>query len=339
MQALFKESSGSLVWKEAELPGELDDHAAMVRPLAVAACDLDRLIAMGRSPFPGEFMLGHEFTGEVQAVGESVTDLKVGDIVIAAFQPSCGTCGECGYGHSSVCSAVPNGSMYGIGQTGGPWGGAYADAIPIPWADFNLKVIPAELDPVAIASGSDNLADALRGVDGPLGRRPGGSVLITGSGSIPLYAIVCAQFLGAGRVSFASKDAFALEMAERLGAEVLPVEQWPKRFHSHDVTIDGTNEVDGLYAVIKSTASYGECTSSSIFFTGDISVPMFHMNMKGISFHTGRVNSASQLERVLQLLVEGLDPSRIEPLTVSFAEVTEAFASEPLGRKIIATPN
>lgn len=340
MRALYKEDSGALRWHETAANRNIEETTAIVRPLAVAACDLDRLIAMGKSPFPGEFRLGHEFTGEIIAVGSAVSKLKTGDVVIASFQPSCGTCHTCEMGHSSVCGSVPNGSMYGIGDTGGPWTeGAYADEITVPWADFNLRILPAGIDPVAIASGSDNLADALRGVDGPLSRNPGASVLISGDGSIPLYAIVCAQHLGAEKVALASKQRFSLEMAEKLGAEPLEVTKWPKRFEQYDITIDGTNEEAGLSSILKSTAPFGECTSSSIFFAGDISVPMFHLNMKGISFHTGRVNSASQLDRVLELVMQGLDPVRIQPRLVTFDEVPEALSSEPLGKKVIATPN
>lgn len=337
VRALFTTPKDTAVatWRDVPEPVLQSDTDALVRPRAVALCDLDRSILARRSPFPGEFMLGHEFTGDVVAVGEGVRHLTPGDRVLASFQPSCGTCPRCQRQHTSVCASVGNGAMYGIGPAGGDWGGALADLIRVPWADANLFPLAAAIDPFAIASAADNLADGLRGIEGPLARRPGARVLVAGSGSIPLYAVACAQFLGASEIRVASADPFVLETAAALGADCLPIERWPKRFKSHDVTVDCTNDVDGLAAVIRSTEPYGECTSSSIFFGRPISVPMFEMNMRGISFHTGRVNSAADVPRVLALIEQGLDVGAINPCHGSFEAVTELAAAEPYSRKVI----
>ena len=337
MQALFTtgDKAQPLAWRETDAPSLAEPTDALVRPTAVAACDLDRVIASNRSPFPGEFALGHEFTGEVVQIGEAVTGVRPGDTVLASFQPSCGSCPTCARAASSVCAAVPNGSMYGIGLTGGDWGGALADLIRVPWADANLVQVPDSLDAAAIASAADNLADGLRGVEGPLARRPGASVLIAGGGSIPLYAVLCAKHLSAGDITVVSDQEFLLTTAEALGAKCLPVDKWPKRFADHDVTVDCTNTTEGLSAILKSTAPYGDCTSSSIFFEPTTSVPMFNLNMRGITFHTGRVNSASQLGRVLELLQDGLNPEGINPAYWDFEDAVEALATEPFSRKVI----
>lgn len=337
MQALFATArkASPLEWRDAEAPVLVNSTDAIVAPIAVAACDLDRSIVSGRSPFPGSFMLGHEFTGRVLTIGEDVRNVGPGDVVLASFQPSCGTCTRCGLGQSSVCQAVPNGCMYGIGPAGGDWPGAMTEEIRVPWADHGLRVVPDGIDPVAIASASDNLADGLRCVEGPLAERPGASILVAGSGSIALYAILCADQLGAGSVTFASTDAFALEVAASLGADCLPVDAWPRRFANHDITVDCTNHVDGLGAVVRSTAPYGICTSASIYFGDPIQIPMFNMNMKGITFHTGRVNSAARLHRVLELIGQGLDPERIRPAHYALPDAIDAFAMEPHSRKII----
>ena len=226
--------------------------------------------------------------------------------------------------------------MYGIGQTGGDFGGALAEAIRVPWASANLAKLSDAHDYRKVASASDNLADGLRAVQGPLERNPGASVLITGNGSIPLYAVLCAMHLGAGRVTLASEEEFVLTTADALGADCLPITKWPKRFDDHDITVDGTNSVEGLAAVLKSTEPYGESTSCSIFFGKPIEVPMFNLNMRGIAFHTGRVNSAAQLQNVLTLVANGLDPERINPRYCAFEEVIDALRDEPFGRKVIA---
>ena len=336
MKALHYVEKGTLEWREIPDAEIVDPTDAIIKPLAVSACDLDRTIFSGHSPFAGPYVLGHEFTGEVITVGDSVSGINVGDIVLASFQPSCGVCTRCGLGHSSVCSEVANTSMYGIGAAGGDWSGAIANYVRVPWADYNLILIPEGINPKSLASASDNLADGLRAVDEPLAQRPGASVLVAGlGGSIPLYTVLAASFLGASEITFASQDRLGLEIAERLGADCIEVDKWPKKLGSFDITMDCTNQVDGLSTVIKSTSPHGWCTSASIYFAPTTPMPLLDMYMKGIQFRTGRVNSAAQLSRVIGLIQEGLDPDKIEPAMVSPNDATRVFESEPVSRKLI----
>lgn len=336
MKALHYVKKRTLEWREIADAKIVSDTDAILKPLAVSMCDLDRNIFDGRSAFPGPYVLGHEFTGAVVELGEAVTSLKVGDIVVASFQPSCGACIQCGLGHSSVCSEVPNTSMYGIGEAGGSWQGAIADAIRVPWADYNLAAIPDDVNPKSLASASDNLADGLRAVDDALAGRPGASVLVAGlGGSIPLYTTLCAAFLGAEKITFASQDRLGLELAEKLGADCIEIDEWPRKLGSFDITMDCTNNVKGLSTVIKSTSPYGQCTSASIYFSPTTEMPLLDMYMKGIQFRTGRVNSAAQLTRVLELIQQGLDPDRIEPAIYAPDDAAHAFQNESSSRKII----
>ena len=337
MQALHYVERGVLEWRDVPAPVLQTPNDALLRPIAVAACDLDRLIAHRGSPFPGPFVLGHEFCAVVLSVGEGVTTVSPGDQVIASFQPSCGTCSYCEQGFSSVCTKAPTTSMYGVGAAGGDWGGALSEQVRMPWADFNLLKIPEGLTAQDIASGSDNLADGLRAVDEPLRSRPGASVLIAGSGSIPLYAILVARFLGSEQVSFASDDLYALDIAEALGAQCLPVKSWPKRFANHDITFDCTNNAKGLSAVAKSTQPFGVMTIASMYLAPTTPLPLGDLYMKGITLITGRVNSAAQLQRVLGLCEEGLDPGQIKPAVVDMHDAIDAFGDVPLSQKLIFT--
>lgn len=336
MQALFYNSaSNEITWREQPKPTLESSTDAIVKPIAVAACDLDRNIASGRSPFKGEFGLGHEFTAEITRLGDDVEGLAVGDIVLASFQPACGSCPRCGLGHSSVCASVGATSMYGVGELGSNWPGAFADEIRVPWATFNLKKLPNREAAIKMASGADNFADGLRCVEAPLAARPGESVLVCGQGSIALYAVLCARFFDAGQITMASKDRTALEIAEKLGADCLEVDQWPRKLTSHTITVDCTNEVDGILAVIRSTAPFGYSTCASIYFAPTTGVPLGEMYMKGITLATGRVNSASQLDHVISLYEAGLNPGEIEPAILPMASASEALADPAVSRKQI----
>ena len=141
---------------------------ALVRPLAVALCDLDHLIVQGQAPIPGEIALGHEQVGEVVAVGDEV-----------ARPPAWATSWWCrsrsaaeratsaARGRTGDCEAVPPQSMYGFGMVGGDWGGALSDLVRVPFADAMLVPLPEGVEPVSVASAGDNVVDGWRTVSGP----------------------------------------------------------------------------------------------------------------------------------------------------------------------------
>lgn len=326
MQALFFVAERRLEWREVPAPRLMGPAEALVRPLAVAACDLDAGIVAGNSPFDPPFALGHELAAEVLEVGEGVTGFAPGDRVAVAFQPSCGGCAPCRRGHSAACSVAPGTPMYGIGRAGGDWGGALADRVRVPFADAMLAALPEGMSAAAAAGASDNMADGYRCVAAALAERPGASVLVAGSGAIALYAAWWARALGAAAVTFASRDEAMLRRAEALGAATMAVTQWPRRFTSHAVTVDCTGDPAGLAAVIRSTEAFGHCTSASIYFAGDTVVPLFDMNMKGIRFDTGRVNAAALLPRVLELAQRhGLEPASIDATPVPWQDMDQAL--------------
>lgn len=103
MQQLTYLGPGALGWDDVREPKLDSDTAALVRPLAVATCDLDALIVTGRSPFRGPFALGHECVAEVVDVGEAVRGIQTGQRVSVPFQISCGRCEACRRGHTSNC--------------------------------------------------------------------------------------------------------------------------------------------------------------------------------------------------------------------------------------------
>ncbi len=329
MQELTFVAPGRVEWREAPAPALQGDGEALVRPIAVATCDLDAAIVRGRVPFPGPFPLGHESVAEVLAIGDRVASVRPGDRVAVPFQPACGACRFCVRGLTANCSAVPRTSMYGIGAAGGSWGGTLADVVRVPFADPMLVKLPAGVSPAAAASAGDNIADGWRAVAPELARRQGGRVLILGggdAGSIPLYAAAVAVALGAERVDFHDRDARRLAIARTLGAVPHPVEAWPERLGSYPITVDASQEPEGLACALRSTEPGGHCTATSIYFGGPVPVPMFEMYMKGITLGTGRVHSRAVLPEVLRLIeTRRIDPERVTTETVPWRDAAEAI--------------
>ena len=71
-----------LAWEDVPVADLRGSRDALVRPIAVARCDLDPAIALGLYPMPAPFVMGHEMVGEVVAVGSEVMHVAVGDHVI-----------------------------------------------------------------------------------------------------------------------------------------------------------------------------------------------------------------------------------------------------------------
>src|SRR3954471_7803261 len=171
MHQLMFEAAGEYAWREASDPEITAPGQAIVRPIAVACCDLDVAVAEGRLPMPPGHAVGHEGVAEVVAVGEAVRDVRVGDRVVVPFQINCGTCGACRRGVTGSCASLPLMAMYGMAHLAGLDGGGFmADLVLVPFADAMLVPLPDGIDPVAVASLSDNIPDGWRTV-GPYRER------------------------------------------------------------------------------------------------------------------------------------------------------------------------
>ncbi len=221
MRRLILDGPGAVHWEGCDEP-TAGPGQAMVRPLAVATCDLDVAVLHGVYPLTGPYPFGHEAVAEVTAIGDGVTTVTVGDRVIVPFQISCGACDPCRRGRTGNCDRHPPLSTYGLGPMGGlSWGGLLTDLALVPHADAMLVPLPDGLDPVVVASASDNIADAYRTVGPQLAAEPGAEVLVVagegGPASIGLYAAGLAVALGSSRVVYVDDAPERQAIASSLG--------------------------------------------------------------------------------------------------------------------------
>jgi threonine dehydrogenase-like Zn-dependent dehydrogenase len=337
VQQLFFVEPGKVEWREVPDPS-VPEMGALVRPTAVAMCDLDSMLIYGGAPIPGPFEFGHEFVGEVVEVGEEdgeqVSEFKAGDRVIVSFQICCGKCDRCQRGLTGSCREVREGAMYGLGPIGGDWGGAFADLVKVPY-EFMLLRLPDSIADAVIASGNDNLPDAYRTVVPQLEEFPGGEVLILGGGgrSIALYAVMMAIASGASKVDYVDDNTERLGIAEQLGANSIEGPP-PSRMGRYQVTVDATGNPDGLATALRSTDSGGVCTSIGIYFQ-DPTIPFLNMYTRGITFKTGRPHSRATMPEIIRLIDEKkVDPSAIQTVA-GWDELPEALEKPPL--KLIVT--
>jgi threonine dehydrogenase-like Zn-dependent dehydrogenase len=340
MQQLTFVEAGSLEWREVPAPELADPHGALVRPLAVARCDLDLPMAAA-GIFPGPFAVGHETAAEVVEVGAEVIGVEVGQRVLVPFQVSCGGCVACQGRRFGACHEylAPVGGAFGFGEAGGGHGGGVADVLLVPAADHLLVPAPDGIEPQVLCTLVDNVCDGYRTVAGPLAHYPGAEVLVVGAAgpSVGLYSVAAAIALGSERVRFVDSDPANCEAAERLGAEsILHDGAWPKSFERALVTIENTMDPDGLACTLRSTDDYGFCTSVAIHFGATTPVPLLRMYTKGITLHASRADSRRLLPEVLDLVVAGrLDPTAVPTTVAAWDDAAEAWL-EPAVKLVVA---
>ena len=337
---------GTFELQDVPAPKLKADSDAIVRPIAVARCDLDLYIATGLAPYKGPFAFGHECVGEVVDAGDKA-GVTPGTRVVVPFQLSCGRCSTCRRGHPNTCEAYPWRAAYGLKPVCGvDFGGALSDLMYVPFADHMLVRVPDGVDPVAIASTADNAPDGWRAVAPHLKARPDASVLIVGGAarSVSLYAIGTATALRAKRVIYLDDDSGRRAVAARFGVEVQPLALSDRRasakaarsktsggagagYEQFDITVDGSGDPEALDFVVSSTAPNGVCTSIAIYFTPTTPLPLVHMYSKGITFITGRVEARGHLPDVLKACAHGhFHPEHVTSRVVPFSQAAEAMS-------------
>lgn len=182
----------------------------VVRVAATGICRSDWHGWIGHDPdIALPHVPGHEFAGEVVAVGAGVRHWEEGARVTVPFVAGCGRCSQCAAGHQQVCEAQE--------QPGFTYWGSFAQFVAVRHADTNLVALPEGLDDAAAASLGCRFATSFRAVV-DVGQVAAGQWLaVHGCGGVGLSAVMIATALGA-RVVAVDVDPAALELATALGA-------------------------------------------------------------------------------------------------------------------------
>ncbi|WP_433131592.1 glutathione-independent formaldehyde dehydrogenase [Micromonospora sp. CA-240977] len=218
---------------DATLEAETD---ALVRITSTALCGTDLHMYDGRTSADPGLVLGHEPLGVVQEVGRAVQTVRPGTRVVIPTHLFCGTCVMCARGLSAAClraRAEGPGAAYGYAGMG-PYRGAQADLLRVPWADANCVPVPGEPgdgyedDFVLLADAfvtGWHAAATLAGVE------PGDTVAVFGAGTIGLLGAYSALLRGARVVYCVDGVEARLDKAGEIGAVPIdfrrgdPVEQ------------------------------------------------------------------------------------------------------------------
>jgi Zn-dependent alcohol dehydrogenase len=229
--------------------------------VAAGACHSDYLFATGTLTHPLPVVLGHEGSGIVEAVGEDVSGIKIGDHVVMLWRSSCGRCAMCQRGRPGLCASGQQMRVSGFLHDGTSrirrgsdvihhflGISCFAERAVVP-ADALLTIdddIPLDVAAVAscaVLTGYGSVVNA-----GHV--RAGDTVLVLGAGGVGIAAIASALAVGATRIIAVDVAAERLEFARSFGATDLidagDLHDWTSISGSVDVAIEAVGSVEAV---------------------------------------------------------------------------------------------
>jgi threonine 3-dehydrogenase len=211
MKALVKRHSEPGLWLEDVPRPEIGINDVLIRVLRTGICGTDVHIykwdAWARKTIPVPMVVGHEFVGEIVAVGSNVADFRAGDLVSGEGHVVCGRCRNCLAGRRHLCAHTQG---VGVNRPG-----AFAEYLSLPMTNVWHHQPGIDLD---VASIFDPFGNAVHtALSFPV---LGEDVLITGAGPIGIMAAAVVRHAGARYVVITDVNSYRLELAGRMGVTV-----------------------------------------------------------------------------------------------------------------------
>jgi len=326
-----------------EVPDAVLEHPtdAVVRVVLAAICGTDVHAYRGRpSPAPGP-VCGHEFVGTVEDVGADVRNVRRGDLVVAPFTFSDGTCFQCVRGLPTSCVA---GGMWAVDA-----GGAQAEAVRVPFADGTLVRLPMDEDDEripAILMLADVMATGHHAIQAP--RRPvPQTVAVVGDGPTGLCAVLAAARAGAERIYLLGRHPGRLEIGKQFGATDVITTRGPQ---AHAELIEATGGV-GAELVVEA-AGEQEALDTALAICADggtisvtggpiATVDSFPRFLRNVSVAGGLTPARLYLPDLLAQVIAGdLDPSPVFDLSVPLADIDRGYRAmaDRTSTKVLVRP-
>ncbi|MCE9871431.1 L-threonine 3-dehydrogenase [Hafnia alvei] len=208
MKALSKLKAEEGIWMTDVPKPELGHNDIMIKIRKMAICGTDVHIynwdEWSQKTIPVPMVVGHEYVGEIVAIGQEVTGYKIGERVSGEGHITCGHCRNCRGGRTHLCR---NTTGVGVNRTG-----AFAEYLVIP--AFNAFKIP------------DNIPDELAAIFDPFGNAVhtalsfdlvGEDVLVSGAGPIGIMAAAVCKHVGARNVVITDVNEYRLDLARKMG--------------------------------------------------------------------------------------------------------------------------
>ncbi|MGY4773460.1 zinc-dependent alcohol dehydrogenase family protein [Kribbella sp. CWNU-51] len=324
MRQVMMHGPGNVQVEDREDPKILVPTDAIIRLSATCICGSDLWPYRGTEPVDHQVM-GHEYVGVVEEIGDEVRTIKVGDFVVGSFWASDNTCEICQAGYQAYCvQSVLMGTI-----------GTQSERARIPLADGTLVATPGMPDGDLIPSlmaASDVLGTGwFAAVAAEAG--PGKTVAVVGDGAVGLLGILAAKQLGAERIVAFSRHADRQALAKEFGATdiveergddgVARVKELTGGLGAHSV-IEAVGTQEAMMQAIHSTRPGGH-----VGFVGvshDVAIPGDDLFMAGVHIHGGPAPVRQYLPDLIQLIWDRkINPGKVFDLTLPLDRAAEGY--------------
>src|SRR2546422_6489054 len=275
--------------------------------------------------------IGHEFIGVVEQVGEDVRSIARGNLIVAPFKFSDGTCAHCRAGWTSNCVA---GAPFGTDGIDGGQG----EAVRVPFADGTLVRIPGSGHPdeamrslltlsAVMATGHHAAVSA--------SVRPGSVVAVVGDGAVGLCAVIAARRLNAARIIVLSRNPARQALARSFGATDIIADRGDAATEAVLELTDGVG-VDAGVECVGTAHSFATAFAvarpgSTVGFVGvphGVEVPIDTVFGRNIGLRGGSAPVRRYIPELLDDVLEGrIDPGRVFDFDTNLDGVAEAYAA------------
>jgi threonine dehydrogenase-like Zn-dependent dehydrogenase len=301
---------------------------ALVRVTHACICGSDLWPYQKMEPTPGGRRMGHEFIGTVEDVGGDVHKVKKGDLVVAPFAWSDGTCEFCQQGLQTSC-------LHG-GFWGGELDGGQGEAVRVPLADGTLVKLPVRPDHALIPS-LLTLTDVMgTGHHAALAAKvaPGKIVAVVGDGAVGLCGVIAARRLGAEQIILLGRHADRIALARTFGATDIVSERGEEAIERVRALTSGL----GAHSVLE-CVGHGQSTETALGIAraggavGRVGVPQrdsvpaaIPTFFRNVTIAGGPAPVRAYIEELMVDILEGrIDPGRVFDRTTNLAGVPDGY--------------
>lgn len=347
MKALVHDGHGNIAIERRPEPEVLEPGDAIVRVSLSTICTSDLHIIHGAVPraLPNT-VLGHEFVGVIEQVGESVTKLAPGDRVAVSCETFCGECFYCKRGWVNNC-------VQGGWELGCRIDGCQAEFVRVPFAEQTCSIIPDNVadedalflgDIVATGQWSAEIAEL----------EPGCTVAVIGAGPVGLATMMCAKLAKSECIIAIDIDAKRLALAKERGLADETIDASQMDLAAVEAAVRSLTEGRGADAVVEAAGGSNTFEMAwriarpnavvviSAMYERPQTLPLHEMYGKNLVFKTGGVD-ANNLDKTMSLVKDGrIDTSCLVSKRYPLNDILEAYrafeARENDCLKMVITP-
>ncbi|NLE78252.1 MAG: zinc-dependent alcohol dehydrogenase family protein [Rhodococcus sp.] len=325
MRGVIMYGPGDVRVEEREDPQIQEATDAVIKIVAACVCGSDLWPYRGADT-PDKQLMGHEYVGVVEQVGDEVKTVSPGDFVVGSFVISDNTCPICDAGYQSRCvnAVFVDGSI-----------GTQAEYARIPFADGTLVKTPGmpddDLVPSLLAA-SDVLGTGwFAAVAAEVG--PGKTVAVVGDGAVGLLGIMAAKHLGAEKIIAMSRHESRQKLAREFGATdiveergkegVEKIKELTYGLGAHSV-IEAVGSQESMMQAIRSTRPGGHVGYVGV--SHDVELPGGQLFFGLVHLHGGPAPVRRFLPELIQLIWDRkIDPGKVFDKTLPLDHAAEAY--------------